>query len=101
MSTETEKHAPSIEAITAALEGLGFIIAGGRRPFDVIALGNDHARDPLRPDELAGVGWLGVVVDPDGHGFPRLELRVIAHDRGGRVVFAALDAAGALVFEDR
>lgn len=92
--------APSIEATTDALVKLGFVVAAQGRPYDLVCLANDHTRHPMRPDELMGRGWLGIVVDPDGHGFPPLELRVIAHDRGGRVLFAVLGEDG-VRFEER
>jgi len=100
MSTETAKLAPSIEATTAALVELGFIVAAQGQPFNLLCLANDRTQHPARPGELMGAGWLGVVVDPDGDGFQPLELRAIAHDRGGRLVFAVLEG-GAVRFEDR
>ena len=101
MSTETAKRAPSIEATTAALVTAGFVVAAQGRPYDLVCLANDHTRHPMRPDELMGPGWLGVSIDPEGHGFPRLELRVVAKDRGGRVLFAVLDGEGRVQFEER
>ncbi len=81
------------ELVTRKLASLGSIVVAAvgstKNAFDFICLANPHTRDPLNPDQLCGAGWIGVSLGE--RGFSPEELRAIAWDRGGRVIFVVLD----------
>jgi len=96
-----------IEAATEKLSAMGWAVqeSAGRRLFDLTCFQNDQAGDPFEGVPVVSnkakgrtfrheqwrkrAGWLGVVAEPNVTGFGRDELRAIAADRGGRVLFVA------------